>query len=73
MIIYIPGEIKTFTEFVHSELVDDLRPSLNINHGRPPSCQDGTKHYHSSHSTETVNVPVPGIMELYEIYLIGKG
>ena len=37
MIIYIPGEIKTFTEFVHSELVDDLRPSLNINHGRPPS------------------------------------
>ena len=30
MIIYIPGEIKTITEFVLSELVDDLHHSLNI-------------------------------------------
>ena len=36
MIIYIPGEIKTITEFVLSELVDDLYHSLNINHERPP-------------------------------------
>ena len=36
MIIYIPGEIKTITEFVLSELVDDLHHSLNINHERPP-------------------------------------
>ena len=65
MIIYIPGEIKTITEFVLSELVDDLHHSLNINHERPPPpCQDGAEHYHSSHTTQTGNIPIPGIIEL---------